>query len=53
VDAAALLGLSLYTTGDYAKVGVPMMPVVRAPPRPRRQILAYSVIFVLAPWRRP
>ncbi|HEX4183523.1 MAG TPA: heme o synthase [Caulobacteraceae bacterium] len=40
--------LSLYTTGDYAKVGVPMMPVVRGAASTRRQILGYSVIFVLA-----
>ena len=40
--------LSLYTTGDYAKVGVPMMPVVRGAASTRRQILAYSVIFVMA-----
>jgi len=40
--------LSLYTSGDYAKVGVPMMPVVRGAASTRRQILAYSVIFVAA-----
>jgi len=40
--------LSLYTTSDYAKVGVPMMPVVRGAASTRRQILAYSVIFVAA-----
>jgi heme o synthase len=40
--------LSLYTTGDYAKVGVPMMPVVRGAASTRRQILAYSVIFLVA-----
>jgi protoheme IX farnesyltransferase len=39
--------LSLYTTIDYAKAGVPMMPVVRGAPATRRQILAYSL--VLAP----
>jgi protoheme IX farnesyltransferase len=40
--------LSLYTTSDYAKVGVPMMPVVRGAASTRRQIVAYSVIFVTA-----
>jgi len=40
--------LSLYTTTDYAKAGVPMMPVVRGPKSTRRQILAYSVILVAA-----
>jgi protoheme IX farnesyltransferase len=37
--------LSLYTTGDYAKVGVPMMPVVRGEAETRRQILLYSVLL--------
>jgi protoheme IX farnesyltransferase len=40
--------LSLYTAEDYAKVAVPMMPVVRGPASTRRQILAYSFIFVAA-----
>ena len=39
--------LSLYTSGDYAKAGVPMMPVVRGARSTRRQIFAYSL--VLAP----
>jgi protoheme IX farnesyltransferase len=38
--------LSLYTTEDYAKVGVPMMPVVRGAASTRRQILAYSLILI-------
>jgi protoheme IX farnesyltransferase len=37
--------LSLYTSGDYALAGVPMMPVVRGAPSTRRQILAYSVLL--------
>ena len=40
--------LSLYTAEDYAKVGVPMMPVVRGAASTRRQILIYSLIFVPA-----
>ena len=40
--------LSLYTSGDYAKAGVPMMPVVRGPASTRRQILAYSLVLVVA-----
>jgi len=40
--------LSLYTTGDYAKAGVPMMPVVRGARSTRRQILVYSLILVIA-----
>ncbi|HEY2179496.1 MAG TPA: heme o synthase [Caulobacteraceae bacterium] len=39
--------LSLYTHEDYAKAGVPMMPVTAGPASTRRQILAYSL--VLAP----
>src|ERR1700722_14790931 len=37
--------LSLYTTGDYAKVGVPMMPVVRGAASTRWQILAYTLLL--------
>ena len=39
--------LALYSSEDYAKVGVPMMPVARGPASTRRQIFAYSL--VLAP----
>jgi protoheme IX farnesyltransferase len=39
--------LSLYTSEDYARAGVPMMPVAAGAPSTRRQILAYSL--VLAP----
>jgi protoheme IX farnesyltransferase len=38
--------LSLYTTGDYAKAGVPMMPVVRGARSTRRQIFAYSLLLI-------
>jgi protoheme IX farnesyltransferase len=38
--------LSLYTAEDYAKAGVPMMPVVKGAASTRRQILAYSLILV-------
>ena len=37
--------LSLYTAEDYAKAGVPMMPVVRGAASTRRQILIYSLIL--------
>jgi protoheme IX farnesyltransferase len=40
--------LSLYTTGDYAKAGVPMMPVVKGAASTRRQILVYSFFLVAA-----
>ena len=39
--------LSLYTTDDYARAGVPMMPLVKGAVSTRRQILAYCL--VLAP----
>ena len=38
--------LSLYTSEDYAKAGVPMMPVVAGAASTRRQILAYSLVLV-------
>ncbi|MFZ5718900.1 MAG: heme o synthase [Pseudomonadota bacterium] len=38
--------LSLYTSEDYAKAGVPMMPVVRGASSTRRQILIYSLALV-------
>ena len=37
--------LSLYTSEDYAKAGVPMMPVVAGARSTRRQILIYSLLF--------
>ncbi|MGH6948554.1 MAG: heme o synthase [Kiloniellales bacterium] len=39
--------LSLYRAGEYAKAGVPMLPVVAGAAMTRRQILIYSL--VLAP----
>jgi protoheme IX farnesyltransferase len=38
--------LSLYTSEDYARAGVPMMPVVAGAASTRRQILVYSLLFV-------
>jgi protoheme IX farnesyltransferase len=40
--------LALYTSGDYAKAGVPMMPVAKGTASTRRQILIYSLLFVPA-----
>jgi protoheme IX farnesyltransferase len=37
--------LALYTTGDYAKAGVPMMPVAKGAASTRRQIMLYSLVF--------
>jgi len=45
--------LALFVQSDYAKVGIPMMPVVAGEAATRRQMLAYSVILLvvsLAPW---
>jgi protoheme IX farnesyltransferase len=38
--------LSLYTTEDYARAGVPMLPVVKGAASTRRQILLYSFLLV-------
>ena len=38
--------LALYSAGDYAKAGIPMMPVARGARSTRRQILLYSLVFV-------
>jgi protoheme IX farnesyltransferase len=45
--------LALYREGDYARAGVPMLPVVAGPRATRRQILLYTIVSVpaaLAPW---
>jgi protoheme IX farnesyltransferase len=45
--------LSLYRAGDYAKAGVPMLPVVAGAEETRRQILFYTLALVpvgAAPW---
>ncbi|MGQ7828669.1 heme o synthase [Altererythrobacter sp. Z27] len=45
--------LALFVKSDYAKVGIPMMPVVAGERATRRQILAYSIVLVpiaAAPW---
>jgi protoheme IX farnesyltransferase len=45
--------LSLYRTQDYARAGVPMLPVVSGETETRRQILLYSIILAplgVAPW---
>jgi protoheme IX farnesyltransferase len=38
--------LALYSAGDYARAGIPMMPVARGAKSTRLQILVYSLIFV-------
>ena len=38
--------LSLYTSEDYAKAGVPMMPVVKGAASTRRQIFGYSLALI-------
>jgi heme o synthase len=45
--------LSLYRCEDYARVGVPMLPVVAGPERTRQHILAYTLVLALIsllPW---
>ncbi|HYM32325.1 MAG TPA: heme o synthase [Candidatus Cybelea sp.] len=45
--------LALYRSDDYARVGVPMLPVVAGLRETRRQILIYSILLVpvsLGPW---
>jgi protoheme IX farnesyltransferase len=45
--------LALYRSGEYAKVGVPMLPVVAGRVETCRQILIYTALMipvVLAPW---
>ena len=38
--------LALYTSEDYARVGVPMLPVAKGAKNTRLQILLYSLVFV-------
>ena len=38
--------LALYRNGDYARAGVPMLPVVAGRRHTRHQILAYTVVLV-------
>jgi protoheme IX farnesyltransferase len=38
--------LALYTSDDYAKAGVPMMPVAKGAASTRRQILGYSLVLI-------
>jgi protoheme IX farnesyltransferase len=38
--------LALYRAGDYAKAGVPMLPVVAGDRETRRQILIYTILLV-------
>ncbi|RZJ03779.1 MAG: protoheme IX farnesyltransferase [Brevundimonas sp.] len=40
--------LALYSAGDYAKAGIPMMPVARGAKSTRLQIVLYSIVFVAA-----
>jgi protoheme IX farnesyltransferase len=45
--------LSLFRSDEYARAGIPMLPVVAGPEETRRQILIYSVLLVpvgAAPW---
>jgi protoheme IX farnesyltransferase len=39
--------LSLYRSEDYAKAGIPMLPVVAGVPKTKRQIVLYAVVLTL------
>jgi protoheme IX farnesyltransferase len=45
--------LSLWRAADYARAGIPMLPVVAGPAETKRQILIYSLVLAplgAAPW---
>ncbi|HZB93638.1 MAG TPA: heme o synthase, partial [Stellaceae bacterium] len=45
--------LALYRSGDYARAGVPMLPVVAGAKETRRQIVIYTLLLLplsLVPW---
>jgi len=45
--------LALYRTGDYARAGIPMLPVVAGDATTRRHVMLYTLILVplgIAPW---
>jgi protoheme IX farnesyltransferase len=45
--------LSLWRTQDYARAGIPMLPVVAGPAETRRQILIYALVLApvgASPW---
>jgi protoheme IX farnesyltransferase len=45
--------LALFCSDDYARAGIPMLPVVAGPDATRLQILLYTIVLVgiaLAPW---
>jgi heme o synthase len=46
--------LALFRSGDYAKAGVPMLPVIAGEVETRRQIVLYTVLLLpvtIAPWQ--
>ena len=47
MDAAAFLGAVALRSEDYARAGVPMLPVVSGAAATKRQILLYSVVLAL------
>ena len=53
LDAAAFLGAVALRAEDYARAGVPMLPVVAGAAETRRQILVYSLVLAplgASPW---
>jgi heme O synthase-like polyprenyltransferase len=45
--------LALYRTRDYARAGVPMLPVVAGQDETRKQIVIYAACSCLWDWHRP
>ena len=53
VYRCACCGTALFRSDDYARAGVPMLPVVAGPDATRLQILLYTIVLVAiaaAPW---
>ncbi|EPZ53038.1 heme o synthase [Alicyclobacillus acidoterrestris] len=42
--------LALYKNEDYARAGIPMMPVVRGARTTKRQMVIYTALMVMASW---
>ena len=52
-ERSIAIALALFRSDDYARAGVPMLPVVAGPDATRLQILLYTIVLVaiaFAPW---
>jgi len=47
VDAAALLALAIARRDEYARAGIPMLPVTHGVAHTRLQVLLYTVLLVV------